>query len=190
MVEIRMHLNPADQAVVDRRLGELARKARNPTGGLKIVGEALLREQNRRFETQTDPSGKAWAKLKPLTVLLRGSSRPILRRSGNLMRSGAWQVSGTTLRIGVNTIYAAAQHFGATIKPKKGKMLAIGIGNANIGRSRGGLVLGKTSPQRPNPVVMVRQVTLPARPIVGFGPRDEKATEDAIADWLKVENGG
>lgn len=185
MVEIRTHLNPADQAAADRRLGELARKARNPSGGLKIVGEALLREQNRRFQTQSDPQGKPWAKLKPLTVLLRGSSRPILRRSGNLMRSGAWQVSGLTLRIGLNTVYAAAQQFGATIKPKKGKMLAIGIGSANIGRSRGGLVLGKSGG-----VVMARQVTLPARPIVGFGPRDEKATSDAVADWLEVEKGG
>lgn len=101
------------------------------------------------------------------------------------MRSGAWQVSGATLRIGVNTIYAAAQHFGATIKPKKGKMLAIGVGSANIGRSRGGLVLGKSGG-----VVMARQVTLPARPIVGFGPKDEKATADAVADWLEVEKGG
>lgn len=190
MVEFRAHLNPADQEAVDRRLGELARHARNPSGGLKIVGEALLREQNRRFETQTDPSGKPWAKLKPLTVLLRGSSRPILRRSGNLMRSGAWQVSGLTLRIGINTIYAAVQHYGATIKPKKGKMLAIGIGSANIGRSRGGLILGKSSNQRSGNVVMARQVTIPARPIVGFGPRDEKAAGDAVADWLQVEKDG
>ena len=190
MVEIRATLNPADQAAADKLLGGLARKAQNPTGGLKIIGERLLREQSRRFETQTDPDGKPWAKLKPLTVLLRGSSGPILRRSGNLMRSGAWQVSGATLRIGLNTIYAAAQHFGATIVPKKAKMLAIGIGSANINRSRGGLILGKASNQHPGNVVMARKVTLPPRPIVGFGPRDQKATEEAVADWLEVERGG
>lgn len=190
MTGIRARLDPADQARMDALLGRLARQSANLAGGLKIVGEALLREQNRRFQTQTDPQGKPWAKLKPLTVLLRGSSGPILRRSGQLMRSGAWQVSGAVLRVGVNTIYAAAQHYGATIKPVNAKMLAIPIGKANIARSRGGLILGKATNARPSAVVMARKVTLPPRPIVGFGPRDQKATEDAIADWLEVEKGG
>ncbi len=190
MIVYSVKPNEAELAAAQKLLGRLARETANPSGGLKIVGERLLRVQNRRFETQRDPQGSPWAKLKPLTVLLRGSSGPILRRSGNLMRSGAWQVSGATLRIGLNTIYAAVQQFGATITPKKGKMLAIGIGSANIARSRGGLILGKASNAHPNAVVMARKVTVPARPIVGFGPDDQKAAEEAITDWLEVERGG
>lgn len=189
-VPIIVRLDPSDQAALDKRFGDLARKARNPSGVLKVVGEALLRVQNQRFQSQTDPTGKPWARLKPLTALLRGSRGPILRRSGNLMRSGAWQVSGTTLRIGLNTIYAAVHQFGATIKPVRAKMLAIGIGSANIGRSRGGLILGKASNSHPSSVVMARKVTIPARPIVGFGPKDQEAASNAVADWLEVERGG
>jgi phage gpG-like protein len=182
-----LRLDPVSFARADGVLAELSAKARRPEGGLKIVGEALLREQNRRFETGTDPDGRKWAPLKPLTVLLRGARGPILRRSGALMRSGAWQVAGRTLRVGVNTIYAAAQQFGATIKPKKGKMLAIPMGGANISRPRGGLVVGKATNRHPGKVVMARQVTLPPRPMVGFGARDEVAARRAVAQWLAVE---
>jgi len=177
-VEIRASLNPGDQAKADTLLKELASKASNVSGGLKIVGERLLREQNRRFDTQTDPDGQKWAPLTPLTRLTRGgASGPILRRSGQLKRSGAWQVAGHTLRIGVNTPYAAAQHFGATIVPKKAKRLAIPIPAGAGGRN--GLSFA-----------FAKKVTIPARPIVGFGARDEKAAREAIADWLAVDRNG
>ncbi|QLP98616.1 MAG: phage virion morphogenesis protein [Rhodoblastus sp.] len=151
----------------------MERKAANPSAGLKLVGEALLREQNRRFQTQTDPDGRPWQPLAPLTVLTRGGATgPILRRSGQLMRSGAWQVSGATLRIGLNTIYAGVQHFGATIVPKNARRLAIPV------------------PGGKPPVVMAGKVTIPARPIVGFGAKDEEAARGAIEGWLAVEGGG
>jgi phage virion morphogenesis protein len=167
-VTIRAHLDAASQARADKILAELEAKARNLAGGLKIVGEALLREQNRRFQTETDPDGKPWAKLAPLTVATRGGvSGPILRRSGQLMRSGAWQVSGATLRIGVNTIYAAVHQFGATIRPKTAGRLAVPLGDGGFAR--------------------LKSATIPARPMVGFGPRDEAAARGAVEDWLAVE---
>lgn len=188
-VTLNVRLDPADRARADAVLAELARRATNPAGGLRIVGRALVSEQERRFQSQTAPDGKAWAKLKPLTVLLRGARGPILRRSGALMESSNAQVSGMTLRVGVNTIYAAVQHFGATIVPKNGAMLAIPIGAARITKSHGGLILRKGAADRPA-VVMARKVTIPARPIVGFGAKDEAAARSAIEGWLAVEGGG
>ncbi len=184
MVAIKTTLNAASLARAEAVMAELSAKARNPAGGLPLIGEALLREQNRRFQTGTDPDGRKWAPLKPLTVLLRGARGPILRRSGQLMRSGAWQVNGNTLRVGVNTIYAAAQHFGATITPKKGQMLAIPMGGARITRVRGGLVPGGGTNRHQGKVVMAKKVTLPPRPIVGFGARDEAAARRAVLAWL------
>ena len=168
-VTIRAAVDASGLARADAALAGLAARLANPAAGLKIVGEALLREQNRRFETQSDPQGRPWQALAPLTVESRGASGPILRRSGQLMRSGAYQVSGATLRIGLNTIYAAVQHFGATITPKKARRLAIPMPG---GRFAGAM-----------------KVTIPARPVVGFGDKDEAAARRALEAWLAVETG-
>lgn len=172
-VSIKAHLNPDDQARAEAVLAGLVGKTSNLPGGLKVVGEALLRTQNARFISQSDPDGKPWAKLRPLTVEIRGSAGPILRRSGQLMRSGAWQVSGSTLRIGVNTPYAAVQQFGAVIKPVKGKVLAIPMAARRGGRNAPSFAFAK-------------KVTIPPRPIVGFGTKDELAAHGAIEDWLAL----
>lgn len=174
-VGLRMPITKDDAARAQRVLSRLAGRARNISGGLKVVGEALLKEQNSRFDRQEDPQGKKWQKLSPLTVMLRGGKTgPILKRSGALKQSGAYQVNGKQLRVGINTPYAAAQHYGATIKPKKGKALRIPVA-AGIGvrNQAGGIYL--------------KRVTIPPRPIVGFGPRDERAARDAIEDYLAVE---
>lgn len=174
-VIVNARFNPEEIARAQGTLRELSQRARNVSGGLKIVGEALLKNQLNRFRDQIDPQGKPWAKLRPLTVLLRGGATgPILRRSGQLMRSSNYQVSGTTLRLGISGVQAAAQQFGATIKPKKAKRLAIPIPAGVGGRNSASFAFPK-------------KVTLPARPMVGFGPKDEAATRRAITQWLRVE---
>lgn len=171
--ELSIRINGQDEA--QTALKRLADKSSRPEGGLKLIGVALLKEQNRRFDTQSDPDGKPWAKLAPLTVALRGGKTgPILRRSGQLKRSGAWRLSGSSLRVGVNTPYAAVQNFGATITPKNGSILAIPHSAGFGGKNRPGIIAAKS-------------VTIPARPIVGFGARDEKATLEAVEDWLAFE---
>jgi len=174
-VELKMVLKKDDAGRARATLRLLSDRARNIEGGLKIVGEALLKEQNARFDRGEDPQGKKWQKLSPLTVMLRGGkSGPVLKRSGRLKQSGAWQVQGKTLKVGINTPYAAAQHFGAVIKPRKGKFLRIPVGAGIAGRNKAG-------------GIYLKKVTIPARPIVGFGPRDEQAARHAIEDYLKVE---
>lgn len=172
-VGLSIRINGQDKA--RKTLKRLAGLAARPAGGLKVVGAALLKEQNRRFDAETDPEGKSWAPLAPLTVALRGGKTgPILRRSGQLKRSGNWRVSGSTLRVGVNTPYAAAQQFGATITAKRHPTLLIPMPAARGGRN-------KMSFARP------KSVTIPSRPMVGFGPRDENATLDAVEDWLAID---
>lgn len=174
-VEIKISINANDRQRVDAALGRLAQRAADVGGGLRQVGEALLKEQNRRFQTQTDPDGKPWAKLAPLTVLTRGGATgPILRRRGLLMRSGTYQVAGNSLAVGVSGVQAAVQQFGATIVPKRARMLAIPLPGRLGGRNGPGFALAN-------------KVTIPARPMVGFGARDEEAARHAIDDWLRLE---
>lgn len=171
MIELKVALNHADKDRALAVLEPLGRAMAVPAAGLRIVGEALLREQNRRFKSQTSPDGAAWAALSPLTQELRGKAGPILRVSGRLMRSGAYQVSGSTLAVGLNTIYAAVHQYGATITPKSASMLAIPARAGRGGRNANGFVFAKS-------------VTIPARPIVGFGVLDERAARRAVEDWI------
>lgn len=175
--EIRIKLNKSDQARADRALAELAAKARNPSGGLKNVGEALLQVTKNRFADQQDPHGRPWQALKPFTIMLRGAAGPILNRRGGLLRSITYRVGGSTLRLGPNTIYAAAQQFGTVITPKKGRFLAIPVAAGRGGRNQAG-------------VVFARKVKLPPRPYIGFGSKDEEAARKAVEEWLEVEKEG
>lgn len=173
-VEIRIALDEASQARADAILSDLAERAANVEGALRNVGEALLETTDERFDTQTDPSGGKWAPLSGLTLRQRAElghgPGPILTRSRRLRGSVSYQVSGSTLRLGPNTVDAAVHQFGATITPKSASALRIPLGSQGA--------------------VFARSVTIPARPYIGFGPRDEEAARDALEDWLDVEGDG
>lgn len=169
---ITIRLNENDAAAADRILGNLAHKAERPEGGLKLIGEALMETTRDRFQSQTGPDGQKWPALKPFTVSVRGAAGPILTRSGRLRNSISYYVSGNILRLGPNVIYDAIHQFGGTIKPKASNptgLLWIPLGKAGPGA-------------RP-----AKSVTLPKRPYIGFGPKDQQAAEGAVEDWLAVE---
>jgi phage virion morphogenesis protein len=58
---------------------------------LKVVGQTSVTATKIRFEKETDPSGKAWKKLAPMTIKFREEKGytpiNILRQSGALVRS-------------------------------------------------------------------------------------------------------
>jgi phage gpG-like protein len=148
-------------------LGELALKAEDVPALLRGVGDGLVSVTLRRFVSQSDPSGKAWAKLAPLTIAIRGDGGRILTRAGTLRGSVSAQVHGHALHLGANTKYAAIQQFGGTIKAKNptGRLWI------PTGGKKGGVV----APQ---------SVTLPARPYIGFGADDESKTREMIKKYF------
>lgn len=162
--EVRMTIDPGSPGVA--KLEKLIQRAENKAGLLKNIGEALLQTTLERFDSQKDPQGRAWAPLKPLTIEARGSSSPILTVSGRLKGSLNYEVSGDALKLGPSAIHGAVHQFGATIKGKKGPL--------RIPLKRGG-------------AAYARQVTIPARPYVGFGPDDGKAATETAQDWFDLE---
>lgn len=174
-VKLKLTLSKEDERRATSMLKTLARKAQNVSAGLKNVGTALVQVTHDRFDSMTDPHGKAWQKLAPLTKELGGKDGSKLRRSGRLKSSVTFAVSGNVLRLGPNTIYAGVQQFGATIKPKKGRFLAIPVPK----KKRNALGAGG--------FILLKKVTVPARPYIGFGPKDEKAAREVIEDYLAVE---
>ncbi|MDR6952669.1 phage gpG-like protein [Ancylobacter sp. 3268] len=175
LIEVKVHLSPQDRARVESVFGDLVERTENIEGALPNVGEALLITTDERFDTETDPQGKAWAPLALTTIMLRGGSGHILSVSGRLRRSVSYNVSGNVLRLGPNAPpYDAAQQFGSTheIRARNANALRVPF----VGAGGFGFTFLKA-------VI----VSIPARPYIGFGRRDEEAARDAIEDWLAVD---
>lgn len=172
---LQIKLDAKSTARAESILGELADRAENIEGGLRNVGEALLVTTDDRFVTETDPQGKRWAPLALTTVMMRGGSGPILQVSRRLRSSISYQVAGHVLRLGPNAPpYDTVHQFGSTheIRAKNAKALKVPVVSA------GGFGFA---------FLKAVIVSVPARPYIGFGPKDEEATRDAVEEWLGVE---
>lgn len=175
MLDLHIKLDEDDARRAGELLGRLADRAEDISGALGHIGEGLLNNTHDRFDSQTDPHGKPWAPLALTTIVQRGGGGHILNVSGRLRGSISYQVSGNVLRIGPNAPpYDAAHQFGSTheIRAKPGKALKVPmIGAGGFGYAFLRAVI----------------VPIPARPYIGFGPKDEETTRDAVEEWLEIE---
>lgn len=134
---------------------------------LRAIGQGLKDTTVDRFDSGAAPDGARWAALSPgYLAVRRRPDLPILvqaGRRGGLQGSITWAVSGDSVIVGSNKIYAAVHQFGATIVPKSKKALVF--------RLAGGLV-------------RARRVRIPARPYLGFGPADRQVVMDAVGVLL------
>ncbi len=144
------------------------------SGMLRTIGTALVEQTNRRFDSGTEPFGQKWQALLPAYAMIK-KGPGILRESGALQKSITFSSAGTRITVGSNRIYAAVHQFGATIKSKNGKGLAFVLGFTGPAGKRGGK--GKTLYH----LVQVQSVRIPARPYLGFGPKDQRAVLEVVA---------
>ncbi|MDR1946444.1 MAG: phage virion morphogenesis protein [Desulfovibrio sp.] len=81
------------------------------------LGGVLSAAVERGFQEESDPvTGAPWAELSPVTLARReaaGHSGKILQVKGDLAASFNASVSGDTVSVGTNKIYATTMHFGA-----------------------------------------------------------------------------
>ena len=146
------------------------------TSTIRAIGQALVETTTQRFETATDPMGQKWKALLPAYAAIK-KGPGILRvkgMGGGLQSSLTFSTSGTTITIGSNKVYAAVHQFGATIKPVKGKALAFRLGASG---PRGG---------KSSVLVLARSVTIPQRPYLGFGPKDQLAVMEQIDTAIRL----
>ncbi len=149
------------------RLGGVLR-----TGVLAAIGVALVEEVNKRFESGSDVWGTAWQPLLPAYAQIKRGPG-ILRESRMLQRSITFRVSGSTIAVGSNRIYAAVHQFGATITAKNAPALAFKLGVAG---PKGGIEPA---------FVHVQSVHIPARPYLGFGPNDQRAVMEVLGLFVQ-----
>jgi phage virion morphogenesis protein len=65
-----------------KRLSLLAQRASNLTPALRSIGEYMLGQTRNRFDTSTDPEGKAWKPLAASTIRAKERSRSRKQKRG------------------------------------------------------------------------------------------------------------
>jgi phage virion morphogenesis protein len=160
-----------DDADVREALSKLRALAAEPEPLLAAMGFGLARNVRDRFRGEHDPDGNPWAPLMPAYEAEK-TGPGILREkgmSGGLMGSITSEVEAGEVTVGSNKVYAAVHQFGATIKPKDAPALIFRIGDR---------------------LVWARQVTIPARPYLGFGHDDETMLVEVAEDYMAHALGG
>ncbi len=152
-------------------LERLAGLGRNTGPLLRAIGTGMVDATQRHFESATDPEGRPWHGLNPAYASTKKGAG-ILREAairGGLMGSITFSTGPHSVRWGSNKVYAAIHQFGGTIKPVHAKALRFHLG----GRW-----------------VSMKQVTIPARPYLGFGKLERQivaeALDDAVDDALRA----
>lgn len=136
-------------------------------GLMRVLGQALVRTTQQRFETETDPWGRPWTPLLPAYAeFKRGPG--ILQESGargGLLGSIHYRAGTYEVVVGTDKIYGAVHQYGATIRAKNAKALRFRLGPR---------------------LVQTQSVFVPSRPYLGFGPKDIEAVEAATTAFLAL----
>jgi phage gpG-like protein len=140
---------------------------------LKIAGEVMRGSIERTFREQGSPAG-SWAPLAASTLKRGkgGAGRLKLIQSGRLKNSMSYLVSGNTLTIGTNLVYAQIQQeggFAGRRQPSAKRRLGHHI-DQQIGNFHGPMKF--------------RRPFIPARPYLVFRPEDPQRMTDAMERYI------
>jgi phage virion morphogenesis protein len=92
-------------------LNKFIQQGQNLEPAFREIGEYLIESHQERFRLEVAPDGELWEPLNPNTIAKKGNDR-ILRDSGTLADTLAYQISGDQLEFGTNREYAATHQFG------------------------------------------------------------------------------
>ncbi|GAB0119472.1 phage virion morphogenesis protein [Acidisoma sp. 7E03] len=157
-VEMRVEFDSRD---FDRAIGKLRKLTQDWTPLMSAIGTSLVSTTQRRFNEGRDPQGNFWKPLNPSYARVKQGPRTLvgLGLEGGLQGSITFVPSSRDVTVGTPKVYGAVHQFGATIKPKNGKVLVFRMAQG---------------------VTFARKVTVPARPFLGFGEADRRATLHAV----------
>lgn len=118
---------------------------------------ALIEMQTRRriTEEKSSPDGQPW---KP-----NAEGTPILEKYRHLLASIHYRTGADAVRVGSGLVYSAIHQFGGTIVPKNAQALHFEIGGRHV---------------------MTQQVTLPARPYLGFSAENKAEIERELTTYI------
>lgn len=143
-----------------QKLRNMVARLENPTPILNAVGKESLRLVTKAFEDEKAPSGVAWKPFRQWRVKTKGGqvsvptrTGKVLNRTGHLKRSFRYETSGRRVTVFTDVFYSPTHQFGATIRPKKAKLLAFTVGGRWGQKYR----------------MFAKSVQIPARPMLPSG---------------------
>ncbi len=186
-------------------LNLMSDKLRQPETLLKKMAIYMQTSIDKNFREGGRP--EKWKDISPLTKALRrgkGGGKP-LRDTGALKKGITYTVSHDEAQIFPTVKYAAVHQTGKTIKPKKGRYLAIPLtkeakaagtptafknlspiffgGNYNTGILARKLFTGINEPF----FFLTKKVTIPARPFMLFQSEDIERMEQMAMNYITSE---
>ena len=135
----------------------------------RIIGIEVQKGIQSNIRRGRDASGAKWPDLK------YRNGKP-LQDTGRLRNSITWELRPGGVRVGTNVIYAAVHNFGAVIKPKRAKFLAIPVGGGSIR-----LVKSVTIPQREYAYVSDKTVDRDSEAVRCAAPEDRLVSVDLVS---------
>ena len=180
-----------DNASLRNAISQLQGPARRAM--LADMGEYLLASTRARAARQVGPDGTAWRALSPRYKRQKDKQRPglpMLKFDNHMLGDRfSWQVDGdSTLLVGTNAPYGAAQHFGHTFKHQARNQELYFSYKAGVVSPR--FVKKRKSNFAQMAHVGAHTVTLPGRPWLGVSAADEAELLAIAEDHLKKALGG
>lgn len=166
-----------------------------PELGRELV-QIMVSDVKKRFTSGTAPDGSRWKPLK--FARPRGGNMPLMD-TGRLRNSivGRFDLNGVT--VGTAHPGAALQNFGGTVRPVKGKFLAIpltkeavrsGTPRGMIGTEAMPIFAKMINGVRVGHFLLLKKTVVPARPFMGLSAEGEKALAAAILAASTAQWGG
>ena len=176
---------------------------------LQACAVAVKADVRENFDQSHDPDGNPWPGLKFPRV--RGGTKPLMDRgilAASFSGSGQGHIEDVQpfqLTVGTNLDYASIHQTGGTIKPVRGKYLAIPMSKealrAGWPRDWTGPTLilygsslvefatkgkgKKVKPVKITHYILVKQVTIPPRPFAGFSAKVLDIIDDILGRFLE-----
>lgn len=160
---------------------------------MQKIGVIIQRSTIQNFEKETAPDGTPWKSLSFITKMLRrqGSKKyskvpKILQDTGRLKNSLTTQavqkINETSIEYGTNLNYAKTHQYGGkstiTVIRKKNQRITSGK-NAGKYRKR------YTGKGQSIATAYTKEITVPARPILGLKEADKERIKKETGVWLK-----
>lgn len=172
--------------------GSVATPVAPETG--RTIAQILVSDVKKRFATGTAPDGSPWRPLKYPRP--NGGDKP-LRDTGVLMASITAKVDRTGVTVGTTHPGAALQNAGGTVRPKRGKFLAIPLTReakraGSPRRMKGTKELPlfarwNASGQPVGHFLLVRKAVIPKREFVGVSKEAERAIGQVLLDAAALD---